>query len=112
MLFDDWQSVGRIVVTAACIYVAVVAALRVLGEQALAKMSAYDLIVTVALGSLVATIPISSGITVVDGLAAIGTYLILQEGTRWLLSRVPSARKLVKEQPALLVWEGQMLHHR
>jgi uncharacterized membrane protein YcaP (DUF421 family) len=112
MLFDNWESVGRIVFSAACIYVAVVAALRVLGEQALAKMSAYDLIVTVALGSLVATIPLSTGITVVDGLAAIGTYLVLQEFTRWLLARMPGARKLVKEQPALLVWEGQMLHDR
>ena len=112
MLFDNWESVGRIVLSAVCIYVAVVAALRLLGEQALAKMSAYDLIVTVALGSLVATIPLSTGITVVDGLAAIATYLILQEATRWLLVRVPGARKFVKERPALLVWEGQMLQDR
>src|ERR687886_3092994 len=112
MLFDNWESVGRIVLTAACIYVAVVVALRLLGEQALAKMSAYDLIVTVALGSLVASIPISTHVTVVDGLAAIGTYLVLQEFTRWLLARAPATRKLVKEQPALLVWDGQMLHDR
>src|ERR671939_474506 len=103
MLFDNWESVGRIALTAACIYVAVVAALRVLGEQALAKMSAYDLIVTVALGSLVAGIPLTEGITVVDGLAAIGTYLVLQEVTRCLLARLPGARKLVKAQPTLLV---------
>jgi hypothetical protein len=54
MFFDGWDSVARIVVLAALIYTILVAALRIIGEQALAKMSAYDLIVTVALGSFLA----------------------------------------------------------
>jgi hypothetical protein len=52
-------SLVRIVVLAALIYTTLVAALRVIGEQALAKMSAYDLIVTVALGSFLAHLPSS-----------------------------------------------------
>src|SRR5919204_1500807 len=112
MLFHDWASVGRIVATAALIYVVVVAMLRVIGERALAKMSAYDLIVTVALGSLVAAIPLTSNITVVDGVAAIGTYLALQELTRWMLKRWRRARKLVKDKPHLVLWDGRMLSDR
>jgi uncharacterized membrane protein YcaP (DUF421 family) len=51
------------------------------GQRALAKMSGYDLIVTVTLGSLVAAIPITSGLVFVDGLAALVTFFALQELT-------------------------------
>lgn len=44
-------------------------------------MSGYDLIVTVTLGSLVAAIPITSGLVFVDGLAALVTFFALQELT-------------------------------
>ena len=46
MFFAGWESIGRIVLLAVCTYVGLVAALRVLGEQALAKMSGYDLLIT------------------------------------------------------------------
>jgi hypothetical protein len=71
MFFDGWDSIARIAVLAAATYFIMVAALRVIGEQALAKMSAYDVIVTVALGSLLVSIPLGSGITLTDGITAI-----------------------------------------
>jgi uncharacterized membrane protein YcaP (DUF421 family) len=112
MFFDGWESVARVAATAAVIYLALLAVLRVVGEQALAKMSAYDLIVTVALGSLVASIPLSSGITVTDGLAAIGTYLALQEVTRIILKHSRRARSVVKAAPRIVLWDGRLLHDR
>jgi hypothetical protein len=44
MFFNGWHSVARIVVLAASTYLILVAALRIVGEQALAKMFAYDVI--------------------------------------------------------------------
>src|SRR3954466_8129439 len=99
MLFDGWDSIARIAFLAAMTYSILVAALRVIGEQALAKMSAYDVVVTVALGSLLVSIPLSAGVTLADGLTAIATVLLLQEGTRFLVRRSPRARKIVKERP-------------
>jgi uncharacterized membrane protein YcaP (DUF421 family) len=112
MFFDGWQSIREIVLTAVAVYVGVLAALRLVGEQALAQMSAYDLIVTIALGSLVAAIPLSADVTITDGLAAILTFLLLQEATRWMMKRWPKARRLIKEQPKLLAWEGRLLPDR
>jgi uncharacterized membrane protein YcaP (DUF421 family) len=109
MFFDGWESIGRMVLVAACVYVLLIIVLRVVGQRALAKMSAYDLIVTVALGSLVAAIPLSADVTVADGVAVIATYLILQEATRWLSHRFRPVRHAVREQPLLVVWEGRML---
>ena len=112
MFFDGWQSILDIVLTAIVVYVGVLVTLRLVGEQALAQMSAYDLIVTIALGSLVASIPLSADVTVTDGLAAILTFLLLQEGTRWLVRRSPRARRLIKDQPKLVAWEGRLLLDR
>jgi uncharacterized membrane protein YcaP (DUF421 family) len=53
-------------------------ALRVISEQALAKMSAYDMIVTVALGSILVATPFIAGATLVDGPAVMVTILSLQ----------------------------------
>ena len=112
MLFDGWDSIARIAVLAALTYLILVAALRVIGEQALAKMSAYDVIVTVALGSLLVSIPLSSGLTLADGIAAIATVLGLQELTRFLVRRSAGVKKIVKERPHPVLWEGRLLQER
>jgi uncharacterized membrane protein YcaP (DUF421 family) len=109
MLFDGWQSVERIVFLAACTYIALVAALRLLGEQALAKMSAYDLIITVALGSIVATIPLSKDVTLVDGAAVLAVYLALQAVTRWATRRWARAERLIKTRPQVVLWHGRLV---
>lgn len=111
MFFDGWQSVERIVFLAACTYIGLVAALRLLGEQALAKMSAYDLIITVALGSIVATIPLSEDVTLVDGAAVVAVYLALQAVTRWATKRWRRAERMVKTRPQVVLWEGRLVRH-
>jgi uncharacterized membrane protein YcaP (DUF421 family) len=112
MFFDGWESVVRIVLLAAATYVILVAVLRVVGEQALAKMSSYDMIVTIALGSLLVGIPLGSGVTLADGLAAIATVLFLQEGTRFLVRRSRQVSKLIRQRPHLVLWDGQLLRER
>ena len=77
--FDGWAHLLRSVLTAAAIYLVIVAALRMVGEKALAKMSGYDMIVTVALGSLVAAIPLTTSVSLVDAIAAAVTFLGLQQ---------------------------------
>lgn len=112
MFFDGWESVARIAVLAALTYIILIAALRVLGEQALAKMSAYDMIVTIALGSILVAIPFSEGVTLADGVAGIATIFGLQEATRWLTKRSGPARRLITQRPQVVLWEGRLLEKR
>ena len=112
MFFHSWESILRVALSAAIIYVVIVLALRVAGAPALAKMSGYDMIVTVALGSLVATIPLTAGLTVSDGFAAVVTFLVLQQITRWLQARSKHAHHVVRERPHLVVWDGELLQDR
>lgn len=112
LFFASWAELVRSVLLAGAVYLALVAALRVLGERALAKMSAYDLVVTVALGSMLAAIPLQTSVSLIDGLAAIFTLLVLQHLLTWVLARVPRTRRLVKAQPTLLLYDGRMLSDR
>jgi uncharacterized membrane protein YcaP (DUF421 family) len=112
LLFDGWASIVRVVASSAAIYVIVVVALHVIGARALAKMSAYDLVVTITLGSLVAATPITAGLSLADGAAAVLTFLLLQELTRQLQARSPRVHHLVRERPCLVLWDGEMLEDR
>jgi uncharacterized membrane protein YcaP (DUF421 family) len=84
----------------------------VVGQKALAKMSGYDMIVTVALGSLVATIPLTTSVSLLDAIAAAATLLGLQQLTRYLQSRYRRIHTLVRERPHLLLWNGRLLEDR
>jgi uncharacterized membrane protein YcaP (DUF421 family) len=112
VLFNGWSSALRIVVVCIATYVIAVGSLRIVGQRALAKMSAYDAIVTVAIGSLVAAIPLTNSVSIVDGALAIITYLLLQEVTRLLQAKFRRAHHLVRSRPDLLVWDGELLDER
>ena len=51
MFFDDWNGLLRTVVVGILADIAIVVLLRITGKRTLSKMNAFDLIVTVALGS-------------------------------------------------------------
>lgn len=111
MLFDGWASIGRIAFLAVASYVLLIAALRVAGAQALGKMSAYNLVITITLGSIVATIPLGTGVTLTDGVTIIVTYLGLQRLLRRILKVRPSWQRVAKNEPRVVLWDGVPLDH-
>jgi uncharacterized membrane protein YcaP (DUF421 family) len=110
--FDGWAHVLRAVLSAAGIYIVIIAAIRIFGQKSLAKMSGYDMIVTVALGSLVAALPLTRSVSLADAIAAAVTFLTLQQITRYLQARYRRVHRLVRERPLLLLWNGRLLEDR
>ena len=51
MFLDTWSALGRVALVGTIAFVVVVVLLRLSGKRTLAKMNAFDLVVTVALGS-------------------------------------------------------------
>nr|WP_207955342.1 YetF domain-containing protein [Segetibacter sp. 3557_3] len=72
-------------------------------------MNAFDLIVTVALGSTLATVMLSKDVALIDGAAAFFLLIFLQFGLTWLSSRSKEVSKLIKATPSLLVYKGELL---
>ncbi|HLT39968.1 MAG TPA: YetF domain-containing protein [Enhygromyxa sp.] len=108
MFFSSWTSLLRLVVIGVPLYVGLVAFLRISGKRTLAKMNAFDLVVTVALGSVLATALLSKQTALVDGLAAFALLILLQYVITWSSVRSPRFRKLVKNRPRLLAYRGEL----
>ena len=80
--------------------------LRVSGKRTLTKMNAFDLVVTVALGSTLATVLLTKSVALAEGLTAFVLLIFLQFVLTWLFVRSQAASRLVKSEPTLLVYQG------
>jgi uncharacterized membrane protein YcaP (DUF421 family) len=109
MLFDDWSGIMRTVVVGTLAYAALVVLLRVSGKRTLAKMNAFDFVVTVALGSTLATILLSKDVALAEGVTAFLTLIGLQYAIAWAQVRSARVQRLVKSEPRLLLFEGRLL---
>jgi hypothetical protein len=109
MFFNTWFELGRVIVIGACAYAALVALLRVSGKRTLSKMNAFDLVVTVALGSTLATVLLSKDVALAEGVLAFGVLILLQFMVAWLSVRSAMVNRLIKSEPALLLHQGQLL---
>lgn len=109
MFFDEWEGVIRTIVVGVLAYAILVAMLRVSGKRTLSKMNAFDLIVTVALGSTLATILLSNDVALAEGIAAFATLIILQFTVAWLSVRSSVVQRVVKATPKLLFYQGQFI---
>ena len=109
MFFDDWYAVFRILTVGVCAYAAVIILLLVSGKRALSKWNAFDFVVTIALGSILASVVISKDITLTDGVFALALLIGLQFVITWLAVRFDWVKKLIKAEPTLLLDKGKFL---
>ena len=90
-------------------YVALIFLPRVSGKRTLSSMNAFDMIVTVALGSTLATVFLSSSVPLARGVMAFAVLILLQFTITWLSVHSPVVRRLVKAEPTLLLRRGEFL---
>jgi uncharacterized membrane protein YcaP (DUF421 family) len=109
MFFDSWTGLGRVLVVGTLAYFALVLTLRVSGKRTLSKLNAFDLVVTVALGSTLATVLISKDVALAEGLLALALLVLLQFVLTWLSVRWPRVQELVRSEPTLLLYQGRFL---
>lgn len=109
MLFEDWSTLARTALAVPLAYLALLLAVRLSGKRALAKLNAFDLIVTVALGSVLASVAVTPDVTLASGAVAFVLLVGLQYVIATLSARVPRFQGLVKARPTLVVREGRFL---
>ena len=110
MWFDSWSDIGRVLLVGAAAYAFLILALRVSGKRTLSQMNAFDFVVTVALGSTLATILLSSDVSWLEGVVALALLAGLQFIVAWLSTKWGVVRRGITARPALLVSEGVVLH--
>lgn len=87
-------------------YILLILIIRITGKRTLSKMNAFDLIITVALGSSFATVILDTSIALMEGMAALGLLVLLQYVITFTSVRYKAVRKLIKSDPTLLYYHG------
>jgi uncharacterized membrane protein YcaP (DUF421 family) len=109
MFFDSWAGLGRVLVVGTLAYVALVAILRISGKRTLTKLNAFDLVVTVALGSTLATVLLSKSVALAEGVLAMALLVFLQFAITWLSIRSSRFQEVVKSEPTVIMHQGKFL---
>ncbi|PIC56110.1 hypothetical protein CSV80_15205 [Sporosarcina sp. P12(2017)] len=109
MFFNGWETLLRTVVVGVLSYIGLIFILRISGKRTLSKMNAFDLVVTVALGSILATILLSKDVALSEGLTAFIVLIGMQYIVAWSSVRFRIISKLIKSEPKLLFYEDSFL---
>ena len=108
MFFGSWAELGRTAVVGVCGYIALIVLLRISGKRTLSKMNAFDLIVTVALGSTLGSLLLSKDVPLAQGVLAFAVLIGLQLMATWTSVRSAAFSDLIKSRPTLLLYRGEL----
>lgn len=109
VFYDGLGGILRTVVAAGILYIAVVCAVRIFGKRSTSQMNNFDWIVSVAIGSLMASGVLLSNVTVLESVIAIYVLLSLQWGLTKCTFLSDAITKAVKSEPTLLLHNGEVL---
>lgn len=109
-IVPEWGELARIGVVGSCAYLALVVLLRGFGKRTLSKLNAFDFVVTIALGSILATIILDRSISLGEGVGALLLLVTWQYVLSWMASRFGWFRHLLASEPRLVAHDGALLH--
>lgn len=108
MWFDSWADLLRILIVGTAGYAALMMVLRASGKRTLSQLNAFDFVVTVSLGSTLATLLLSADTSWSEGVLALVLLAGLQFLMAWVSAHWPRARRVFTSRPALLLVDGEL----
>lgn len=107
MFFESWFDIWRIFISCLIAYISIIAFLRMSGKRTLSKWNAFDFIVTIALGSILASVILSAKTKILEGIFAAILLIFFQFIITFLATRIKSFDKVIKAEPTLLFFRGE-----
>ena len=109
IFFDTWDTLLRTTILAVSAYAALVMLVRISGKRTLSKMNTFDFVVTVALGSTLATVVLSKDTSLVQGVLAFGVLIGCQFAVSWSCVRWRWVHRWVTGEPQMLLYQGEYI---
>ncbi len=103
------EDVIRIVSCAIIIYALIIVYIRTLGKRSTSELNNFDWIVTVSVGSIVASTVVLKDISIIKGGVGILILLLLQYLVTKAMYASDKIRELIKSTPQLLLFEGEFI---
>jgi uncharacterized membrane protein YcaP (DUF421 family) len=110
LFFDGWYNVGRAVALAIIGFAALITVLRLSGKRTLSKLNVFDFVFVVAVGSVFASTIVSKDVTLVEGMAALLTLVIIQVVLAEVAARWTLASRIINGEPTLLLSKGKFIY--
>lgn len=92
-----------VVLSAVALYALLILYTRLVGLRSFSKMSGFDFAITIAIGSVLASVTLWQKPTLWEGAVALGTLFGLQFVVGTLRKRVPGVTRLIDNAPLLLM---------
>ena len=108
IFFGNWESVFRTIIITVLAYIALIFLLRSSGKRTLSKMNAFDFIVTIALGSCLATVALNKKVVLIEGVLVFFLLIFMQYFITWLSVRIKSVKNIITSKPAMLLYKGEL----
>lgn len=110
LFFKDWESLYHVGICSVISYITLFIFIRISGKRTLAKLNAFDFVVTVTLGSTLSSM-ILAKVTITEGLLALAIIILLQYLLAWTAKEIKSTEKVINSSPTLLFYDGKFLEN-
>lgn len=107
LIFDSTETILRTLTIGIMAYFAIVIIIRISGKRSLTQLNAFDLVVTVALGSILSSIIINKDVTITQGIAAFLVLITLQYIITKIAVNTNLINKFIKSTPVMLFYNGE-----
>ena len=110
IFYNNFETVYSTAIKGILIYIFLIIALRITGKRSLSKLNIFDFIITIAIGSVFASVLTSKDVKLAQGTTAIivllgGQYII----SKWAFKSDKFEQK-IKSDPALLYYDDHFLY--
>ena len=109
-MFSNTNPFLETTITGIIAYIAIIILLRVSGKRTLAKWNSFDFVVTIGFGSVLASALLSNKDTFGKAIFAFALLVLFQYVITSIAVRSSVIQKLIKSEPSLLLYRGQMQH--
>lgn len=92
--------------SSACVYLFIVAALRLFGKKEIAQLSVVDLVFVLLISNAVQNAMVGSDTSLLGGLCAAATLFLLNFALKWVIFHFSRVSKLVQGQAVMLIYNG------
>ena len=104
----SWATIGYVVAGTVAMYLSTLIAVRVAGRRTVAQLSAFDVIITIAIGSLLASACVSAYPSYAQAIVALVTLLLLQIVVAAARRRFSGLSRLLEFEPRVVVRDGSV----
>lgn len=108
LLFKNWESVWHVAICSILAYFVLFLFIRISGKRTLAKLTAFDFVVTITLGSTLSSM-ILVKVTLAEGAVALAIIIVLQYVLAWSAMKSKTVEKIINSSPTMVFYRGKFL---